>query len=199
LKDASSFITELYDSRLKAQAAARAEFLKSPDLSLPADLEVAISHPLPIAPMPALSLYAPRSARMGVPCSDREQIEYWYTTYGTETNWVLELNEQTRVLAIRMGIGVFPFLFLKSGEYQTLERTLRVESRKLSYALLAVPPGTRPSCGANRGLFWRTLIPLPPSRLVFDDEREVELVYHDACAPLLCAPPSILTSAAGEL
>ena len=58
MKDASSFITELYDSRLKAQAAARAEFLKSPDLSLPADLEVAISHPLPIAPMPALSLYA---------------------------------------------------------------------------------------------------------------------------------------------
>lgn len=199
LKDVNAFIAELHESRLRAQAAARAGFLKQPDLSLPPDLEVAIEHQLPIAPMPALSLYAPRWARVGVPSSEREQIEYWYASYGTDTNWVLELSEQTRIIAIRMGLGVFPYLFLRRGEYQSLERTLRVESQKLSYALLAIPPGARPLQRCARGLYWKTLIPLPPSRVVLDSGRGVELAYHDPRARLLVAPESILTTTTGVL
>lgn len=193
MRSVETFLSELADSRQREQAAARAGFMLPPDLCLPAELETAIKHRLPIVPMLANSPYAPRSARAGFPSCDRDQIEYWFARYGAEdTNWVLDLSEESGIIAVRMGLGFYKVPFEGPEEYQALKRTLRVQAKTTSYALFRVPPGRKLSTAWFHGLCWHTWIALPPSRLVREAGEEIRFTYADPGAPLLTAPESIL-------
>jgi hypothetical protein len=91
--DASTFLTELAESRRREQAATRADFELPQGLELPRALEISLAHHLYIQPTLALSPLAGHSARIGVPSCEREQIEFWYARYGDEANWLLDLGE----------------------------------------------------------------------------------------------------------
>jgi hypothetical protein len=193
LRNVENFLTELAESRQREQSAARAGFMFPRDLCLPAELETAIEHRLPIAPMLALSPYAPRSTRAGFPSFDRDQIEYWFARYGAEgTNWVLDLDEESSIVAIRSALEFYGLPFRLPEEYRALKRTLRVQAKTTSYALFRVPPGRKLSTAWFHGLCWHTWIPLPPSRLVRESGEEIVFTYADPGAPLLTAPESIL-------
>ncbi len=198
MRDVNTFLTELAESRQREQAAACAGFVLAPDLCLPAELETAIEHRLPIAPMLALSPYAPRSARVGLPSSERGQIEFFYSRYGAESNcnWVLEACEESGIVAIRMALGWYKLPLKGPEEYQALKRTLRVQANTTSYTLFRIPPGRKLSTAWFYGLCWRTWIPLPPSRLFRESGEEIVFTYEDPCAPLLTAPESILDNPA---
>lgn len=192
LRNVETFLVEFAESRQREQAAARAGFMLPPDLCLPAELETAIEHRLPIAPMLALSPYAPRSARGGFPSCDRDQIEYWFARYGSECNWVLEACEASSIVAIRSALGFYGLPFKQPEEYRALKRTLSVHAKTTSYALFRIPPGRKLSTAWFHGLCWHTWIPLPPSRLVRESGEEIVFTYADPGAPLLTAPESIL-------
>ena len=193
MRNVDTFLAELAESRQREQAAARAGFMLPPDLCLPAELETAIEHRLPIAPMLACSPYAPRSARAGFPACDRDQIEYWFARYGADgTNWVMDLNEESSIVAIRTGLWYCKLPFAGPEEYLALKRTLRVRAKTASYALFRIPPGKKLSTAWFHGLCWHTWIPLPPSRLVGESGEETVFTYEDPGAPLLTAPESIL-------
>ena len=193
LRNVEDFLAELAESRQREQAAARAGFMLPPDLCLPAELDTAIEHRLPIAPMLACSPYAPRSARAGFPSCDRDQIEYWFAHYGAEdTNWVLDLGEESSIVAIRSALGFYGLPFRRPEEYRALKRTLRIQAKTASYALFRIPSGRKLSTAWFHGLCWHTWIPLPPSRLVRESGEEIVLTYADPGAPLLTAPESIL-------
>lgn len=194
MRNVETFLAELADSRRREQAAARAGFTLPPDFCLPAELETAIKHQLPIAPMLALSPYAPRSARVDFPSCERGQIEYWYFRYGAECNcnWVLEACEESGIVAIRTAIGFNKLPFKGPEEYLALKRTLRVQTKTASYALFRVPPGRKLATARFDGLCWRQWIPVPPSRLEDEDGEKIKFTYVDPGAPLLPAPESIL-------
>lgn len=194
MRNVETFLAEVADSRRREQAAARAGFVLPPDLCLPADLETAIERQLPIAPMLALSTYAPRSARVGFPSYERGQIEYWYSRYGAECNcnWVLEPCEESGIVAIRMSIGFYKLPFKGPEEHLALKRTLRVQTKTASYALFRIPPGRKLATARFDGLCWHKWIPLPPSRLEDEYGEEIEFTYVDPSAPLLPAPENIL-------
>lgn len=192
MRNVETFLAELAESRQREQAAARAGFMLPADLCLPAELETAIEHRLPIAPMLACSPYAPRSARAGFPSCDRDQIEYWFARYSPETNWVLEVGEESGIVAIQTGLGFYSQPFKGPEEYLALKRTLCVQARTASYALFRVPPDRKLSTAWFHGLCWRTWIPLPPSRLFRESGEEIVFTYENPGAPLLAAPESIL-------
>ncbi len=140
----------------------------------------------------ANSPYAPRSARVGFPSCDRDQIKFLFARYGREANWVLDVNEESSIVAIRMAAEFYTLPFKRAEEYLALNRTLRTHTRGATYALFAVPPGRTIMRERFYGLCWRTWIAVPPSRLVRASGDEIAFTYEDPAASLLSAPESIL-------
>jgi hypothetical protein len=77
MKTVNDFLAEVASSRLATQIEERKSFRAPPGFELPSALEVALRNRWLIAPVLARSEVAVNSASVGVPSSDREQIEYW--------------------------------------------------------------------------------------------------------------------------
>jgi hypothetical protein len=190
-----SFLATLSETRRRAQSAARANNVSATathDLS-PA-LELILEKGGLIQPQLARSPFAPRAARVGVPCGARAQIEFWCTCFGDDANWLLD-TEASGMIALEFSPHLPPYLlFRRPGEYQAFEHTLRFDAHERIFALFSVPQGRRIARGWYHGLHWRTPVLIPPSRVLWGpgDEYEFELRYVDPSAPLLPAPETIL-------
>lgn len=193
--DVDSFLAEVAENRRRAQSAARSRYaLPAGHRRLPLALDLMIANGGLVQPVLARSPFAPRSARVGVPSREREQIEYWYACCGDEANWLLD-TESSRIIALEFSPYAPPHgLFRRSGEYQAFERTLRFDTPKRSFALFSVPPGLRMASGWFSNVHWRTPVLIPPSRVLWgaDGHYEFEFSYVDPDAPLLPAPETLL-------
>jgi len=102
MKDVSSFLAEVTESRRAAQASERSAFVPTRGLVLPEALEVALNYRLPLSPVLARSRLASNSSRVGIPSNDRAQIEYWYSQYGPEANWWMETGASSGVVVLEL-------------------------------------------------------------------------------------------------
>jgi len=193
--DVDYFLAEVAENRRRAQSAARSRCaLPAGPCHLPLALDLMIENGGLVQPVLARSPFAQRSARVGVPSAEREQIEYWFACCGDEANWLLD-TESSRIIAIEFTSYAPPYgLFRRSGEYQAFERTLRFDTPERSFALFSVPPGRRMANGWSHNVRWRTPVLIPPSRVLWgaDGEYEFEFSYVDPDAPLLPAPETLL-------
>jgi hypothetical protein len=128
-----------------------------------------------------------------VPSGERAQIEYWWSCFGEEANWLLD-TAASGILAIDFSASMPPFnLFRRAGEYRMFERTLRFKTPTEMFALFSIPAGHSMSRGWYSGVHWRTPVLIPPSRVLWGpDEHEFELSYVDPSAPLLPAFETLL-------
>lgn len=193
--DVRSFLAEVAENRHRAQSVARSRYVPpAGPRRLPIALDLMIANGGLVQPVLARSPFAQRSARVGVPSGEREQIEYWYACYGNEANWLLD-TETSRIIAIEFSpYAPLYGLFSRSGEYQALERTLRFDTPNRSFALFSVPPDRRMASAWFHNVHWRTPVLIPPSRVLWgaDGEYEIEFSYVDPDAPLLSAPETLL-------
>lgn len=99
MKDVEIFLVELADSDRIAQAQARAGFRAPANFKLPRELAITFEHRCRIAPMLARSAYVSHTAHIGVPASDRDQIQYWAANH-RDANWELTTAEEPGVVAL---------------------------------------------------------------------------------------------------
>jgi hypothetical protein len=193
MKDVATFLTEVAESRLCAQIAARAGFVVPPDLCLPRALELPIKHRWLISPVLARSEYAVHSARIGVPTSEREQIEYWFVRYGAEANWLLETGAGVIALEIELSLARHSLAYL-AGDDWSWQRSLHFAVLGKRHVLfeygggLTLPvryPGLRLHSSNSPIL-------IPPSKT----PSSIELRWANLHAPLL-PPPNWLREIAG--
>lgn len=192
--DTASFLAELAENRRRAQSAVRVGSAFADDrCDLPPALDLILEKGGVIQPQLARSPFAPTRARVGVPSGERAQVEYWWRCFGEEANWLLDTHASSMV-ALECSVYMTPLkLFCRRGEYQSFERTLRFRTSTRVFALFSVPPGHSMSRGWYSGVHWRTLVLIPPSRVIWGpDECEFELSYVDPSAPLLPAFETLL-------
>jgi hypothetical protein len=192
--DTDSFLAELAENRRHAQSAARVgSAFVADSCDLPSALDLILPKGSLIQPQLARSPFASPEARVGVPSGERAQIEYWWSCFGEEANWLLD-TAASGILAIEFSVSIPPYnLFRRAGEYRMFERTLRFKTPTGTFALLSVPPGRSMSRGWYSGVHWRTPVLIPPSRVLWGpDEHEFELSYLDPSAPLLPAFETLL-------
>lgn len=192
--DVDSFLAGVAENRRRAQPAARVSSAFAADrCDLPPALELILEKGGLVQPQLARSPFAPRSSRVGVPSSERAQVEYWWRCYGEDANWILD-TQGSSILALEFSAYIEPYrLFCRPGEHQVFERTLRFRTPTRVFALFSVPPGHSMSRGWYSGVHWRDPILIPPSRLLSGwDEHEIELSYMDLSAPLLPAFETLL-------
>ncbi len=184
MKDIGHFLARIDEIRRREQITTRAGFVAPPGLQLPPALEVAIKHGFPISPIPALSDYAPISARVGVASSEREQIEYWFARYGSDAQWLVETGESVVSLEIELRLAMQSLAFL-AGDDRSWQRTLHFANRGLWFVLFKYAPGLLSFNDRYPGLRLHVgdSILIPPSRT----PSGIELVYADPQAPLLSA------------
>lgn len=192
--DIDSFLAGVAESRRRAQSAARVGSAFAADrCELPPALDLILEKGGVIQPQLARSPFAPATARVGVPSGERAQIEYWWRCFGEEANWLLDTHT-SRMVALECSVYMTPLkLFLRRGEYQSFERTLRFRTSTRVFALFSVPPGHSMSRDWYSGVHWRNPVLIPPSRVPSGpDGGEVELSYVDPSAPLLPAFETLL-------
>lgn len=186
MKDINAFFLTLGENRRSAQAAACAGFIAPPDLQPPPALEAAIRHNLPIAPLLARSAYAPRSARVGLPSSAREQIEYWLAAY-PKANWTLQTGAASGVAALEIepDLATYSLDYL-AGEDCSWRRTLHFTTGPRWFYLFGHVASIQRLPGCYEGLRLHSVdaILAPPSLTLAGEE----LRYADPRAPLLAAP-----------
>ena len=102
MKDVSTFLAEVTESRRTAQAAERSGFVPPRGLVLPEALEVALRHRFLLSPVLACSRLASTSSRVGVPSNDRAQIEYWYSRHGSDANWLMETGASSGIVVLEL-------------------------------------------------------------------------------------------------
>jgi hypothetical protein len=186
MKDVATFLAEVSESRRREQAVARAGFLAPPDLCLPRALEVALDHRWLISPVRGCSDYALHSARVGVPCRDREQVKYWFAHY-PEANWMLATGEDSGVLALEVDPKLSRYaLDYLAGEDRSWQRTLRFAVHGRWQVLFAHAAGLRSLVGRYPGLRLHAgdSIYLPPL-CTLDG---IKIDYANPHAPLLPVP-----------
>jgi hypothetical protein len=187
MKTVDAFLMEVAHSRLKTQFEERKAFRAPPGFELPSALEVALRHRWLVTPVVAGSELAVNSASVGVPSSDREQIEYWLVRY-PEANWSLATGP-SGVAALEIeNRFVSSCLADLTEDENDWTRTLRFTCGSKCFMLFASDAGL-PSLAGHPGLrlHTRTRIFIPPSHLSNGDHLE----YANPYAPLL-DPPSCL-------
>jgi hypothetical protein len=171
MKDVTTFLAEVAESRLREQAAARAGFEAPPDLSLPHALEVALANRLFICPILAHSAVAADSARVGVPCCEREQIEYWFTRYGSAANWLLN-PAASGVVAVDIELPLAGHsLLLLARNDRSWQQSLQFRGQGKRYVLFKHTGGQASIDGRYRGLRIHVSdsILIPPSRTLLSE------------------------------
>jgi hypothetical protein len=182
--DISTFLPEHNESLRRAQAAARSGFVTPTDLVLPIALKVAIRHGFLLQPVLARSAFAPRSAYIGVPSCEREQIESWYLQHGDDANWMLDARS-SGVIALEIDHsftrGSLTALtrdddsWRRSLHFDASGKTQYLFQSQANLPSLRNYPGLRLLAGDS--------ILIPPSRSTTD----TEFVYVNPDAPLLSA------------
>jgi hypothetical protein len=185
--DADTFLITLAETQRRTQSAVLDQTtLPSNRCALPPALELILEKGGLIQPQLARSPY--------VPSGNRADIEHMYSLVGDEASWLLD-TEASGIIAVEFSRYCSPFwLFRRPGEYKTFERTLRFHAHNRIFVLFSVPHGRHISRGWGQGIHWRTSILIPPSRVLWgpNDEIETELDYVDPAAPLLPAIETLL-------
>lgn len=192
--DIDSYLAEVAENRRRAQSAARLGIPFIGDrCDLPPALDLILKKGGLVQPQLARSSFAPAAARAGVPSGERDQVEYWWRSFGEEANWILD-TQGSSILALEFSAYIEPYkLFCRPGEHQAFARTLRFGTPTRVFALFSVPPGHSLSRGWCSGVHWRTPVLIPPSRVPSGpDGEEAELSYVDPSAPLLHAFETLL-------
>jgi len=196
MKDVATFLAEVSESRRRDQTAARAGFVASPDLCLPRALDVALDHRWLISPVRGCSEYALRSARVGVPCRDREQIEYWFAYY-PDANWMLQTGEESGVLALEVDpkLSRYSLAYL-AGEDRSWQRSLQFAVHGRWQILFAYAAGLRSLVGRYTGLRLHAgdQIFVPPLRTL----NGIKIEYANPHAPLLPVPDWLYQAMRGK-
>jgi len=185
MKDLSSFLAEVAESRRAAQAAERSGFVLHPGLVLPEALEVTLRHRFLLSPVLARSRLAARSASAGVASCHREQIEFWFARYGEDANWLLETGEESGVVSLEIDLRLArQSLAYLAGDDPSWQHSLRFTTGSRWHVLFEYASGL-PQFRGYPGLFLHAgnSILVPPSRT----PSGIELVYADPHAPLLSA------------
>jgi len=185
MKDVSTFLAELTESRRTAQAAERVGFLPPSGLVLPQALEVALRHRFLLSPVLARSRLASNSSRVGVPSNDRAQIEYWYSRHGSDANWLMETGASTGIFVLELDPNLsWHALAHLVGDNLSWQRPLQFTAHGKRHVLFEYVRGM-PSLGGYSGvrLHSGSSILVPPSRT----PSGIELVYADPHAAPLSA------------
>jgi|CZKL01.1.fsa_nt_gi hypothetical protein len=185
MKTVEIFLADVAESRRRAQNAERASFAGPPDLAIPPALAVALRHRFLVSPVLARSANALRSAYVGIPSAEREQIEYWIAAYGNEINWALQTGEHSVVaLDVEDLRAATHSLAALAGDDSSWQYSLQFAMRNRWFLLFAHAPNLRSLVEfAGLRLHKRDSILLPPSRIA-----GLEITYSDPGAPLLPAP-----------
>ncbi len=183
--DALDFLAKLQKQRRRELASALAHFLPPPGLQLPEALEAAIRNQLMIQPILARSELASRSSIVGIPSADRLAIEFWYSQYGPDANWLMETGASSGVVALEVdpNLARYALTHLISDPL-TCQRTLHFEANgkwQVLFEYVADLPPIQSSPGVR--LHSGSSILVPPSRT----PSGVELVYQNPRARLLPA------------
>jgi hypothetical protein len=184
MKDVSTFLAEITESRRREQAEARSGFVMPSDLSLPPALEVALSHRFLLTPVLARSALALNSARAGVPSRERDQIEYWFSLYGDDANWIIETGE-AGVFSLEIDLRLARYSLAHfAGDDRSWQRSLHFAACGKWHVLFEYA-AEFPSLRGYPGLSLHSgdSILVPPSRT----PSGIELVYAAPHAPLLSA------------
>lgn len=185
MKDVSTLLVEVAESRRAAQAAKRSGFIPPSGLVLPEALEVTLRHRFLLSPILARSRLAASSAGVGVSSCERAQIEYWFARYGDDANWLLKTGEESGVVSLEIDLGLaMHSLAYLAGDDPSWQRSLRFAAGNRWHILFEYV-SRLPQFRGYPGLFLNSgnSILVPPSRT----PSGVELVYKDPHAPLLSA------------
>lgn len=185
MQDVDTFLAELAESRRAVQVAERKGFLPASGLVLPVALDVAIRKRLLLTPVLARSRLARASASIGVPSSEREQIEYWFARYGEIANWHLHLRESGIVaLEVDPSQARYSIAALIEGD-DSWQRSLNFAAQgRWHFLFKSVPALPRLRDYPGLQLHAGNSVLAPPSVI-----SGRELTYEDANAPILSLPP----------
>jgi hypothetical protein len=189
LDNVDRYLSELADSRLRAQAAACAEFTRPADFELPPDLELAIGYQWPIFLAQGCSSYALSRPRLSWPTHDRKVIESLYAR-NLDLNWALETGNYSEcggVMSLEINTRYIRMALthLACGD-DSWQRTLRFAHRGKWQTLFRYAEGMRTVGERYIGLRLHAgdAIFIPPSIM----DQGLRLEYADPSAPVLPAP-----------
>lgn len=193
MNNVDRFLSELANSRMRAQAAACAGFTMPADLERPADLELALSYRWPIFLARGCSSFALSQPRLSWPTHDRKVIESLYAR-NLDLNWALETGYNSESSGA-MSLEVDPryiqmaLTHLARGD-DSWRRTLRFAHRGRWQVLFEYAAGMRTVGERYIGLRLHAGDPIliPPSMAAIG----VRLEYEDPRASVLPAPAWLL-------
>ena len=183
------YLSELAESRLRAQAAACAEFATPAEFQLPPALELALGYQWPIFLAQGCSSYALSRPRLSWPTHERKVIESLYAR-NLDLNWALQTGaypESGGVISLEVDPR-YTWMALTQLSFgdDSWKRTLRFAHRGKWHVLFEYAAGMRTVSERYFGLRLHAGDPIliPPSI----SDMGVRLEYADPRAPVLPAP-----------